>query len=352
MSEEVQAIGWEAIDKEMERLYGDQVPKHYGTMLPYSLGGPDPLEGISAYVKNEPVPHWHIVTYGFSDLYEKESKDPEYSGYGFELTFRLVKQPNEQEPPAWSLNFLQNLGRYIFSSGNYFQAGHYLNTNGPIALESDTLIQSIAFIEDPMLPPISTPNGRVEFLQVVGITVDEREAMEMWNTLGLLEAASSHLPLYITDLSRESFMNDPAIKEALQSGMHKDGSSTGSLFLDNLDWTEKKSLFKKTTYTITIGAKQAPLIAQILNGRIPKNKDLQLIGRNLSIVFSPTEQTNVDITDNQVKLYINQECVNELMEVLVPHVGVYPLNSFKGLAFNIVKSEIKDSKGNVVETIG
>lgn len=352
MSEEVQTIGWDAIDKEMKRLYGEQEPKHYGTMLPYALGGPDPLEGISAYVKNEPVPHWHIVTYGFSDLYEEKNEDSEYSGYGFELTFRLAKQMDEQEPPAWSLNFLQNLGRYIFSSGNYFQAGHYLNTNGPIALGSDTLIQSIAFIEDPELPSISTPNGRVEFLQVVGITVDEREAMEMWNTLGLLEAASSHLPLYITDLSRGSILSDPAIKEALQLGMRNDGSSTGSLFLDNLDWTEKKSLFKKTEYTLTIGAKQAPLIAQILNGRIPKNKDLRLIGRNLSILFSPAEQPYVEIKDDLIRLYLNLECINELMKVLEPRVGIYSLKSFKGITFNIVKSEIKDSEGNVVETMG
>lgn len=352
MSEEEQAIGWEAIDKEMERLYGDQEPKHYGTMIPYSLGGPDPLEGISAYVKEEPLPHWHLVTYGFSDLYEKENEESEYSGYGFELTFRLLKHENEQEPPAWSLNFLQNLGRYIFTSGNYFQAGHYLNTNGPIALDSDTLLQSIAFIEDPELPPISSPNGRVEFLQVVGITVDEREAMEMWNTLGLLKAASSHLPLYITDLSRQSFMNDPLMKEAFQLGMQRDGSSTGSLFLDNLAWNEKKSLFKKTTITITIGAKDAPLIAQIVNGRIPNNKDLQLFGQNLSILFSPAEQPKVETKANQAILYLNQDCVNELLEVLVPKVGEYTLNRFKGIVFNIVKSEIKDSEGNVVETLG
>ena len=31
----------------------------------------------------------------------------------------------------------------------------------------------MAFVYDPELPAINTPNGKVEFLQVVGITLDE-----------------------------------------------------------------------------------------------------------------------------------------------------------------------------------
>jgi hypothetical protein len=52
------------------------------------LGGNDPLDGISVYDGGD---FWHFVTYGFSDLYEKETKDPEWSGFGFELTMKLKK---------------------------------------------------------------------------------------------------------------------------------------------------------------------------------------------------------------------------------------------------------------------
>lgn len=39
MSEqEVEAIGWDAIEEQMTGLYGQQEPKHYAAMLPYSLG--------------------------------------------------------------------------------------------------------------------------------------------------------------------------------------------------------------------------------------------------------------------------------------------------------------------------
>lgn len=352
MSEETQAHGWDAIDKEMQRLYGDQEPKHYGTLVPYALGGPDPLDGISAYVKNEPIPHWHIVTYGFSELYEKESENKDYSGFGFELTIRLAKTLEEQEPPAWALNFLQNLGRYIFSSGNYFQAGHYLDTNGPIALGSDTLIQSIAFIEDPELPMISTPNGSVEFLQVVGITLDEKDAMQTWNALGLLRAAAPYLPYYITDLGRKSFMEHPPIKEALDKGRREEGSSTGSLFVTQLGWNVQKRWLKGPLYSLTIGAKQAPIIAQVLQGRIPRQKELHLVGQNISVTFAPCDQLGVEETDEDTTIYLNEMAVEELAQLLVPREGVYTLSSWKDMNWRVCRSEITDAEGKVVEVIG
>ena len=80
--DEVRAIGWDAIDAALSPWYSDQEPKHYGTIVPAMLGGNDPLQGISVYKNLEPLPHFHYVTYGFSELYEKESEDPEYSGFG------------------------------------------------------------------------------------------------------------------------------------------------------------------------------------------------------------------------------------------------------------------------------
>ena len=114
MNEEAKSGGWDAIEQAMSKLYGDQEPKHYGTLIPYMLGGPDPLDGISAYKAEQPFPHWHIVTFGFSELYDKESDDAELSGYGFELTFRLARVETEEEPPAWALNnalFTRPFGR-------------------------------------------------------------------------------------------------------------------------------------------------------------------------------------------------------------------------------------------------
>jgi len=39
------------------------------------------------------------------------------SGFGFELTFRLRREPGETAPPTWPAALLQALARYVFQSG-------------------------------------------------------------------------------------------------------------------------------------------------------------------------------------------------------------------------------------------
>jgi len=41
----------------------------------------------------------------------------EASGYGFELTFRLKREPGETAPPTWPAVLMQALARYVFQSG-------------------------------------------------------------------------------------------------------------------------------------------------------------------------------------------------------------------------------------------
>lgn len=236
MTYEENTSGWDAIDKAIGELYGEQEPHHYGTSIPYMLGGPDPLDGISVYAVNTPMPHWHFVTYGFSELYEKEMQDASKSGYGFELTFRLTRSEGETDPPAWALNLLQNVGRYVFTSGNIFQPGDYMDANGPICLESDTLLTALSFIEDPDLPAITTPNGSVQFIQMVGITGRELEMIQTWNARGFLSACSNFMPKYVTDLMRNSYADIPSVVQAVKHGMEQDGSSTAFLFIQQLAW--------------------------------------------------------------------------------------------------------------------
>ncbi|UUZ91282.1 suppressor of fused domain protein [Paenibacillus sp. P25] len=307
MNEEASTAGWDAIEQAMSKLYGEQEPKHYGTIISYRLGGPDPLDGISAYKAEKPFPHWHIVTFGFSELYDKESEDAEYSGYGFELTFRLVRGETEEEPPAWALNLLQNMGRYVFQSGNIFQPGHYIDANGPICLGSDTKLTALAFTQDPELPETDTPNGRVQFLQMVGITGSELEAMQTWNTLGLLKACEEQMPLYITDLARDSILQVPAIAEAVQEGMVRDGSSTGFLYVDQLSWEPgKKRLLGKTAAVLKLGAKQAEIVGKLLAGRILKGKSLYLTGPDFRVVLEPGEYAGFEEGEDEVRIRLDE----------------------------------------------
>ncbi|WP_435920864.1 suppressor of fused domain protein [Paenibacillus sp. DYY-L-2] len=353
VNEEVNASGWDAIEEQMKKLYGDQEPKHYGTLIPYILGGKDPLDGLSAYQADTPFPHWHIVTFGFSELYDKESENPDYSGYGFELTFRVAREENEEEPPAWALNLLQNMGRYVFNSGNIFASGDYLDANGPICEGADTKLTALAFIEDPELPAVHTPNGRVEFLQMVGISEDELEAMKTWSTLGVLEASKEALPGFITDLSRDCLLQIPAIAEAVQSGMERDGSNTGFLFVDQLAWEPgKKRLFSKTPATLTLGAKQAGTVSKLLRGRLLKGKSLTLASQGLRLILEPGGVTGYEAGEEEVRLQLDAAATEELSQKMQPLEETIQLTSYKGMIVQIVKTNIKDQDGNVVATIG
>ncbi|MBW4080895.1 suppressor of fused domain protein [Paenibacillus sp. S150] len=347
--EEANAAGWDAIDEALGRLYGEQEFKHYGTAIPYMLGGPDPLNGISVYEVSGPLPHWHFVTYGFSELYEKETEDPEHSGYGFELTFRLFKPATEEEPPAWALNLLQNLGRYVFNSGNVFRSGDYMDANGPIALETDTMLTALAFIGDPQLPVLDTPNGRVEFIQVVGITNDELLAMQVWNTLGVLAEMAEHMPLYISDLQRDSLLKLPSISEAVRLGSESDGSNTGALYVDQLAWESPDG---DSVHTLQLGAKQAEIVGKLLRGRLLKGRSLTLAGPEVTVSFEAGDRHGLEIRGELMILKLDEAVSAALSEILQPVAGLHQLSGWPELAVRIVPTHITDSEGNVVKTIG
>lgn len=317
------------------------------------LGGQDPLDGLSAYKAEPPSPHWHIVTFGFSELYEKELENTEYSGYGFELSFRVARSKDEEEPPAWALNLLQNMGRYVFNSNNIFASGDYLDANGPICLGADTQLTALAFIPDSELDTLHTLNGRVEFLQMVGITEDELEAMKIWNTRGLLEAGKAEIPGYITDLSRNSVLRVPAVQESLQIGIDCDGSNTGFLFVDQLAWEPGKiGLFNKKPSVLTLGAKQAGTVGELLRVRLLKGKDLILVSKEISVTLEHASTAGIEIGESTVHLKLDEAVVNELMHKLLPKEGEIRLSSYKDLIIQVVKTYIKDPDGNLISTIG
>jgi len=202
------APGWDAIDYRLKEVYGEEQPQHWGTVIKHMLGGPDPIDGISAYpCRDGGIDHLHFCTYGFSSLYyDEESVGGDYSGYGFELTFRLASPLPPQEEPGWALNLFQNLARYVFKSGRIFEPYQYIPAGGPIRGESDTELVGLAFIADPKLAPIDSPHGRVEFIQMFGITGPELEQLKSKSrtTEDLIEEHRKTNPLLVTDLARRT----------------------------------------------------------------------------------------------------------------------------------------------------
>jgi hypothetical protein len=201
------APGWAAINSRLDKVYPGQEPKHWGTIIKHMLGGPDPIDGISAYQCTDGgISHLHFITFGYSSLYyDEEAVGKDYSRFGFEMTFRLAGGLPTTHEANWVWNMLQNLARYVFTSGRWFEQYHWIPASGPICLGSDTDIVGLAFLNDPTLEPIDSPHGRVEFIQGFGITQTEVDTLR--DTKHTAEAIVEHHrstnPLLVTDLSRK-----------------------------------------------------------------------------------------------------------------------------------------------------
>ena len=146
-------------------------------MIRYSLGGNDPLDGISVYDAGS---FYHFITFGFSEIYEKETENKEISGFGFELTFKLKKNPNINEKELKNFaGVLQTLARYVFNSKQVFRPNEYIATgqNEGIDTEQKSKIVGFVTIEDPQLKTVDTPNGKVQFVELIGATNEELKAI-------------------------------------------------------------------------------------------------------------------------------------------------------------------------------
>ena len=177
--EEINVSGWDAITNVFNELYPKQKePKHYGTIISYRLGGNDPLDGISIYDGGD---YWHFITYGMSELYEKESENGDISGFGMEFTFKLAKADYEDEEAEISClcGILQAIARLSYSNGEVFNAYEYLYTGQKegIDIKQKSNITGFITISDPCLKTISTPNGSVAFVEFIGVTDTELVAI-------------------------------------------------------------------------------------------------------------------------------------------------------------------------------
>lgn len=209
----IHAPGWDAIDRWVAGKFPGQTPHQFTSQTPYELDKHTPLPGITVWSTKAP-PGWIYVTYGLSELFEKSSDDPAVSGFGFELSFRLRAEPDEQEPPRWPLRLLQSLGHHVLSTRTGFDSGHAMNLGRSIVQPgsdgpSECVLGGLVCLPDPVLGKVTTVNGTLLFLRLFGVTLDELAVFGELE-LGSLVACIAELePAAITDPSRASFLDDP-----------------------------------------------------------------------------------------------------------------------------------------------
>lgn len=205
-NEEIMALGWDAITKKFEEIYPNQNnPMHYGTIIDWKFGGNDPLRGISIYDGGD---CFHFVTYGLTELYEKESANKEVSGYGMEFTFRLKKDKygDEEGELKCICGILQSIARITFVNGEVFRPYEYIYTGQTMGIDAyqKSNITGFITIPDVKADVINTPNGKVEFVEFIGVT--DKELRAIMDKQITVRELYKKMGTDITDYNRDSFV--------------------------------------------------------------------------------------------------------------------------------------------------
>ncbi len=196
--------GWEVIDAEFERLYPGQEPEHFATNLVARaiFGGQEYLDGYSIYTS--PKGYKHLVTYGMTELYADEERlGSEYNKWGYEMTMKL-KEENTQDC-IWALNMMGNLARYTYTTERYFEPYQYIAGGGSsINLDRESAITALLTVYDTEAMTQESVYGKTEFIQLVGITQQEFEAIkaDRENAKLLVERMKADNPDLVTDMNR------------------------------------------------------------------------------------------------------------------------------------------------------
>ncbi|MGY5765766.1 suppressor of fused domain protein [Brachybacterium sp. DNPG3] len=381
------APGWEAITAAAEAVHpGQTSPPHAAATLPMALGGPDALYGVSFYRQAESAPHWHLVSYGLSDLFSGEVvEDPEQeSGWGLELTIRVADPAAleaDAEPPIWAASLLQNLARYVITSRRIVAPGDQFDVRGPIRVDDPTALSALLFVEDPQLGTLRAPAGSVRFVQVVGATAEDLEDAQRWSTPGVLGLLADRDPMLVTDLSRRSVRDLPGMAERIAEGIRTEGSSTLVAAVQMVEIGEVGEFGQGgpgPRVRITLGATAVEPLHRLLSGRIAHGRPGLLSGPEQSLMLLPVTPgadgpdagadgpdaaadgldaaadgrgAGVRITEHGADLRVTPELAAELAAVVRPVAGEYPLSAVDAVVV-VVPSPIRDEAGNVVRTVG
>ena len=103
------------------------------------------------------------------------------------------------------MDMLSNLARYTYKSEKYFNPEESVQGNGTsLHMGTDSMITALITVEDTTAKTLNTVHGEVSFIQMVGITEDELNAIkeDRNNIHKLIEMMKKDNPQLITDMKR------------------------------------------------------------------------------------------------------------------------------------------------------
>ncbi len=267
--------GRAGIDAALDALYPNTRDHRMGLQAGPGETAP-PLEEVVAYRSLTPMPHWHYITYGLSELGAKISDDAKQSGFGIELTLRLVD--NSETPPQWPINLLRWLAGIVHRDKNPFGDGHSLPLLAHMLDKYSPRTDGVAFTLDSELGMVKTSNGSVKFLQVVPLTADEYSLMGRWDAVKVFEEMQSVEPGLLWRVGRTSILqgaHGPEIERRAKA----DGSAQEMDF-DEVSWDE---------HTVLLDALSRQVVLKFLRYRLAYGRpaSIKSVDKIMDLVNGP-----------------------------------------------------------------
>jgi suppressor of fused-like protein len=233
------------------------------------------IAGCLAIRVEEPVPHWVVVSRGFTELGDKVEEDPEVSGWGFELVCRLPARTEEPDF-GWIVGWMQSVSQHLADKVSSLEPYQHL----PIwkARNQDELA-AVIVVEESSLSATRSANGYLTFFQLVGITTAEYQAIEDWDGRGLAELIHERDPLLLTDAQRTCWLRDPEFALAVTKGRERDGSSNGVQHNLAMFWASKGLEIE-----LHLSLEAARILKASMRARLAHGKPMYLFGERRRIV--------------------------------------------------------------------
>lgn len=294
-------MAWgQALVAELGRRYPGRSVRHWPAEVSWEDGGTSPFDDVIAVDVAAPVPHWAYVGVGLGDL-------------GFEPTFRLRK--DGAEPPEWPVEVLRNLGRYVLGTGNRIKARDWMPLHKPMTWAVPTELTALVFTHDADLGPLDNDGIEVRFVQVVGVTDDELEAIKAWDVDRALDLWRPRHPHLVVDPGRRSLLvEDPELAAVMAEGARTEGSGSSAVWLSRLHWRADD----QGAVTVVIGLGEVAEVAQAFRRRLPFGRELLVADGQQSVLFQATEVARVVPGEARVTVGLPPDAVAWLVAALRP----------------------------------
>jgi len=102
----------------------------------------------------------------------------------------------------------------------------------------------------------------------------------------------------------------------------------------------------RATATIAVGG----LIRRLLS-RLPYGRELTLNGKEATVVFRPGDQSRLKVVEGAIIITQRQDHLLDLAKLLQPYAGVYPVPGLKNVVIQVLRTEITDSDGKIVDVV-